>query len=195
MNILILGGTQFLGKHLLEECLLRNHKVTTFNRGMTDIYIYDNSVEKLYGNRELNDYSQLSNRKWDVVIDVPSFKPDIVKGAFDFLYNHTNMYVFISTMSVYDIDKSYDKLYNEYCKDKAEAEKIFLNKNKSLILRPGILCGDGDNTQRFDYKSDGIFWKNTYNQVSSYVMVDDYADFVLNLIEENRRGTYEEIKM
>ena len=49
MNILILGGTQFLGKHLLEECLLRNHKVTTFNRGMTDIYIYDNSVEKLYG--------------------------------------------------------------------------------------------------------------------------------------------------
>ena len=189
MKILILGGTQFVGKHIVSECLNREHDVTLFNRGITNP---NTKVETLHGDRQSNNYSELSNRKWDVVIDVPSFKPDVVKGALDYLYDNVNLYAFISTVSVYDIDKYNDVVYNNYCKDKIEAERLFHGKElKSLIFRPGILCGEGDNTQRFDYYTDGIFWRGNRNKVEDYMMVEDFAKFVLDLVEKNKRGVYE----
>ena len=192
MKILILGGTQFVGKHLVSEFLQRgDHEITVFNRGVTNPY-YHYNIETLTGDRYNNDYTTLSDRNWDAVIDVPSFKPSIVKEALDFLYNSVNLYVFISTISVYDINKNLDTAYIDYCNDKLEAEKLFHGKElKSLIFRPGILCGEGDITQRFDYTANGIYWKGTGNLVEDYTTVEDFVKFVVDLIEQNKRGTYE----
>ena len=195
MKILVLGGTQFVGKHLLTECIAREHEITIFNRGLTNPYTYNGFIENLYGDRYSNDYSQLVNRNWDVVIDVPSFKPNIVKEAMDVLYDNVSTYVFISTISVYDINKNLDKTYIDYCNDKLETERLFNGKElKSLIFRPGILCGEGDNTQRFDYTTNGIYWKGTDSLVEDYTTVEDFVKFVVDLIENNNRGVYEYVR-
>jgi len=67
------------------------------------------------------------------------------------------------------------------------------HETKTLIFRPGILCGDGDNTNRFDYKDDGIFWKHSNREVTDYTTVENFSKFVLNLIENGNRGIYEHV--
>ena len=108
------------------------------------------------------------------------------------LFDNVKRYVFISTVSIYDVNITYDNWYTKYCKDKLESEKLFYGRElKSLIFRPGILCGSGDNTNRFDYTKDGIFWKNTNKKVKNYHKVSEFSSYVLNLIEKKVRGIYE----
>ena len=192
MEILILGGTQFVGKHLTIEALNRNHNVTLFNRGISNSKLFSN-VNHIIGNRNnKNDLKNLVKREWDVVIDVPYFPVDIVKKSIDILFDNVKRYVFISTVSIYDVNITYDNWYTKYSKDKLESEKLFYGRElKSLIFRPGILCGSGDNTNRFDYTEDGIFWKNTNKKVKNYHKVSEFSSYVLNLIEKKVRGIYE----
>ena len=206
MEILILGGTQFVGKHLVFESLKRNHNVTLFNRGISNPNLFSD-VDYIIGDRNKSeDLMNLKNKQWDVVIDVPHFQPDIVKKSIDILFDNVKRYVFISTMSVYDVeisdmmesyDKSYQGWYSEYCKDKLECERLFIGKElKSLIFRPGIICGDGDNTNRFDYREDGIFFKDTNNLLidyHNYHTAFEFSSYVLDLIETGTRGIYEVI--
>ena len=192
MDILILGGTQFVGKHLVFEALNRKHNVTIFNRGISNPNLFSN-IECIIGDRNNDaDLKKLAKRKWDIIIDVPYFPMNVVKKSIDILYESTNKYVFISTISVYDIDKNYDGWYARYCKDKLDSERLFNGKElKSLIFRPGILCGNNDNTNRFDYKDTGIYWKNTSRLVKNYTLVTDFTKYILTLIEKDVRGIYE----
>ena len=199
MDILILGGTQFVGKHIVVEALSRNHNITLFNRGISNPELFSDT-ECINGDRNNDiDLKNLAKHKWDVVIDVPYFPVETVKKSVDILDGSVDKYVFISTVGVYDIDKNYDvgspwagRWYAQYCKDKLESERLFNGKElKSLIFRPGIICGDDDNTHRFDYTDNGIFWKNTNKEVEKYVTAGDFSIYVLDLIEMNVDGIYE----
>jgi len=190
MDILILGGTQFVGKHIVDAFSDTNHNITLFNRGSNNT---NSSVNYLQGDRLSRNFSNLENTKWDVVIDIPYFETDVVRDTLDFLYDKTDLYIFMSSISVYDVGLHPNSEYDSYCINKLNSERLFQNKElKSLILRPGILCGDGDNTNRFIYHDDGeITWEHTNQIVEDYIPVKDFATFVIRMIRENKRGVYE----
>ena len=99
MNILILGGTVFLGRALVEEAQRRGHSLTLFNRGRTNADQFLN-LEVLYGNRD-GDLAALQGRRWDAVIDTSGYVPRVVRQSTSLLARNVGQYVFISSMSVY----------------------------------------------------------------------------------------------
>ena len=176
LRILILGGTGFTGPYQVRYALSRGHKVTTFNRGKTHPGELPTQVEQLIGDRN-GQLDALKGRQWDVVIDNPTTLPAWVRGAAQILKRNVERYVFISTISVYgevktgpDETTSTEKYegadpykatldamkaggYKTYGPLKAlserEAEKWF--PGKTLIVRPGLIVGPRDETDRFTY--------------------------------------------
>src|SRR6185503_2504920 len=111
MKLLILGGTRFLGRHLVAAAQLREHEVTLFNRGnfsSEDL----GAVESIKGDRH-TELHKLQGRRWDAVIDTSGHLPRAVRAAVEVLANEVERYVFISTQNVYedvsvpDIDETY----------------------------------------------------------------------------------------
>jgi 2'-hydroxyisoflavone reductase len=99
MKLLILGGTVFLGRHVVEAALARGHEVTLFNRGRHDSGLFP-QVEKLRGDRTI-DLDALSGRRWDVVIDTSGYVPGVVRASARLLAGTVEHYTFISSQSVY----------------------------------------------------------------------------------------------
>lgn len=176
MNILILGGTRFLGRYLTENAIKRGHTVTLFNRGKENPDLFP-EVETLIGDRN-GELEALKGREWDAVIDTCGFVPRAVRESLELLSNSVGHYTFISSGSVYDqleipnIDEDHpvkqmpiveaDKLtegtagpiYNHHygvfkalCEK--ELEKSFPSQN--LIIRAGIITGPYDYADRFTY--------------------------------------------
>jgi len=176
LRILVLGGTGFTGPYQVRYALSRGHKVTTFNRGKTHPGELPNEVEQLIGDRN-GQLDALKIRQWDVAIDNPTTLPAWVRGAAQILKGNVERYVFISTISVYgEVKTSPDEAaptekyegadpyketleamkaggYKTYGPLKAlserEAEKWF--PGKTLIIRPGLIVGPRDETDRFTY--------------------------------------------
>lgn len=100
MKILIIGGTKFLGRHLIDAALKNNHEVTLFNRGRkyADEKIPD--VEQIHGDRN-SDLEKLDGKNWSAVIDTCGYLPQTVRKSAEFLSDKVNQYVFISSASVY----------------------------------------------------------------------------------------------
>lgn len=99
MKLLILGGTVFLGRHMVEAALARGHEVTLFNRGQHDSGLFP-EVEKLRGDRT-KDLSALRGRRWDAVIDTSGYLPAAVRASARLLAGAVDHYTFISSQSVY----------------------------------------------------------------------------------------------
>ena len=99
MRILILGGTVFLGPHLIEAALARGHQITIFNRGQHNPDRYP-EVEQLRGDRS-RDVEALHGRRWDSVIDTCGYVPGVVRKSAELLANAVEHYTFISSVSVY----------------------------------------------------------------------------------------------
>jgi 2'-hydroxyisoflavone reductase len=99
MKILILGGTIFLGRHLVDAALERGHEVTLFNRGQHGPDLYPR-IERLLGDRR-GDLQALGGRQWDAVIDTNGYVPSVVLASARLLAGAIGQYVFISTVSVY----------------------------------------------------------------------------------------------
>jgi 2'-hydroxyisoflavone reductase len=93
MKILILGGTIFLGRHLIEAALARGHQITIFNRGRHNPDLYP-EIEKLRGDRS-RDLSALRERRWDAVIDTCGYVPSVVRSSAEFLAPAAEHYTFI----------------------------------------------------------------------------------------------------
>src|SRR6266567_4116978 len=176
LRILILGGTGFTGPYQVRYALSRGHKVTTFNRGKTHPGELPNEVEQLVGDRN-GKLDALKGRQWAVVIDNRTTLPYWVRDAAQILKGNVEHYVFISTISVYgevkagpDENAPMEKYegadpyketleamkvggYKTYGPLKAlsekEAEKWF--PGKTLIIRPGLIVGPRDETDRFTY--------------------------------------------
>src|SRR5882762_7161581 len=103
MKLFILGGTRFLGQHLVTAGLARGHEITLFNRGTYPTAALTN-VETIYGDRN-SDLAKLQGRRWDAVVDTCGYLPRTVRAAAEILSYSVDAYVFISSLSVY-ADKS-----------------------------------------------------------------------------------------
>lgn len=176
LSILILGGTGFTGPHQVRYALSRGHKVTLFNRGRRPKE-WPASVEELTGDRDVGDLKSLKDRKFDVCIDNPTSVPSWVRDAANVLKGNVNHYIFISTISVYagetaigadetaprgkytgadamaETNATLRKNMELYGPLKAlsedEAHKQF--KGITTVIRPGLIVGPGDETDRFTY--------------------------------------------
>ena len=99
MKLLILGGTKFLGRAVVDTALASGHDVTLFNRGQTNPQLFS-GIEKLRGDRN-GDLSALRDRRWDVAVDPSGYVPRVVRASAELLQSAVGHYVFVSSISVY----------------------------------------------------------------------------------------------
>jgi 2'-hydroxyisoflavone reductase len=212
LKILILGGTSFLGPHLVEELQKHGHEVTLFNRGHHSAMFPD--VEKLQGDRDGN-LKALEGRKWDAIIDTSGCVPRVVEDSSKILVKATDHYTFISSIGVYEnflafnMNESYpvatlddanaeeitDKTYGAL---KAACEKIVQQyfPARSLIIRPGLIVGPLDPTDRFTYWPVRIFEGGEAlapghpQQNVQFIDVRDLARWIVEMIERKQTGVY-----
>lgn len=173
-KVLVLGGTDFLGPPIVEKLLADGHTVTLFNRGKTNPGLFPD-LEKLRGDR-MNDVSALEGRKFDAVIDTNGYVPKFVENPLAVLKDNIGFYVFISTCSVYakmgevPIDENSElATMTDEDEEKATADRRMVmqfygalkarceQKAESMlpgrvcVVRPGLIVGHGDDTDRFTY--------------------------------------------
>ncbi len=168
MKLLVLGGTRFLGLHLVEAARAAGHEVAVFNRGLSRPEALP-GIENLRGDRD-GGLDALAGREWDAVIDTSGYFPRVVGLAARFFADRAERYVFISTISVYadfsrpglteqaelattDAPASESRDGRTYGALKAlcEAEVLRAVPERSLIIRPGLIVGPHDPTDRFTY--------------------------------------------
>lgn len=212
MKLLIIGGTTFLGPALVVEALASGHRVTLFNRGLSSREPVA-GVERIQGDRA-TDLHRLAGRSWDAVIDTCGYVPRLVKQSAEALRASAGLYTFISTLSVYPLpgaanrdesaelltldDQGVEEVSDEtygplkvLCE--AQAQAAFPDRN--LIIRPGLIVGPRDPTNRFTYwvtRADrgGEAIAPPADQPIQFVDVRDLAAFTLRRIEERRSGIY-----
>jgi 2'-hydroxyisoflavone reductase len=221
LRILILGGTGFTGPYQVRYALSRGHKVTTFNRGKTHPGELPNEVEQLIGDRT-GKLDALKNRQWDVAIDNPTTLPAWVRDAAQILKGNVEYYVFISTISVYgEVKTGPDETapmekyegadpyketleamkasgYKTYGPLKAlsesEAEKWF--PGKTLIIRPGLIVGPRDETDRFTYwpvridRGGEVLAPGSPHDPVQFVDARDLAEWTIRMVENRETGIY-----
>src|SRR5438477_9292267 len=167
MRLLILGGTMFLGRHIVSVAEGRGHELTLFNRGRTDPAPIA-GVEQIHGDRG-HDLARLAGREWDAVIDTSGYLPPIVRASAGLLAHAVDRYVFVSSISAYgafprpgldedaptaplpppgadDITRYYSEL-----KAACEREVEAVLPGRALVVRPGLIVGPHDPTERFTY--------------------------------------------
>ena len=225
MKILILGGTRFVGRHLVNAALARSHDVTLFNRG-TSSSNAPASVETINGDRSF-DLTKLKGRRWDAVIDTCGYLPRTVKASAEFLSDAIERYVFISSVSAYvdlgevDIEESaplatltdaqldqanavdssgasaatYGKMYGGL---KALCERAVEESlpNRALIIRPGLIVGPDDYTDRFTYwvmrvaRGGEVLAPGRPERSLQFIDVRDLAEWTIRIIENGTKGVF-----
>ena len=221
LRILILGGTGFIGPYEVRYALSRGHKVTTFNRGKTHPGELPKEVEQLIGDRN-GQLDALKNRQWDVAIDNPTTLPAWVRDAAQILKGNVERYVFISTISVYaDTGQGVDETaplakydgpdpyketieavkasgFKTYGPLKAlsekEAETWF--PDKTLIIRPGLIVGPGDPSDRFTYwpvridRGGEVLAPGKPGDPVQFIDARDLAEWTIRMAENRETGIY-----
>lgn len=220
LRILILGGTGFTGPHQVRYALSRGHKLTLFNRGRRP-QDWPGEVEELTGDRDTGDLKSLAGREWDVCIDNPTSIPSWVRDAGQVLQGRVGQYIFISTLSVL-ADNSIvgadeaaatakytgkDAMaetratlradMNLYGPLKAlcevEAEKWF--PGRTTVIRPTLIVGPGDETDRFTYwpvrlDRGGEVLAPPRADPVQIIDARDIAEWTIRMAEQRALGTY-----
>lgn len=221
MKILILGGTGFTGPFQVKYALSRGHQVTVFNRGRTHPGELPKEAEQLIGDRN-GQLDALKGRKWDVCIDIPTSLPVWVRDAAQILKGNVDRYVFVSTISVYSdnskpgMDESGPlaeytgpdamketqqtlranlALYGPLkVQSEREAEKWF--PNKALIIRPGLIVGPGDESDRFTYwpvrvdRGGEVMAPGTPRDAVQFIDARDLAEWTIRMVEQGTTGVF-----
>jgi 2'-hydroxyisoflavone reductase len=221
MKLLILGGTRFLGCHLVTAALARSHEVTLFNRGK---HTAPANVETIFGDRH-TDLVKLQGRRWDAVVDTSGMLPRAVRAAAQTLSHSVSQYTFISTQNVYadvsipgvsessplrtltseELDEayaidmsgepSYGKLYGGLKALCEQAAKSVM-PDRVLTIRPGLIVGPNDYTDRFTYwvvrvaRGGEVLAPGRPDRFVQFIDVRDLADWTLSMIERNATGAY-----
>ncbi|HSD45101.1 MAG TPA: NAD-dependent epimerase/dehydratase family protein [Pyrinomonadaceae bacterium] len=222
MKLLIIGGTRFVGRHLVEAALARCHEVTLFNRGTYAPVTRD--VETIAGDR-YSDLAKLHGRRWDVVLDTCGNVPRAVTSAAEVLRDAVDRYVFISSISAYadlsvrgveetaplkqltseQVDEanridtsgqpSYGALYGGL---KALCEQALeqVMPNRVLTVRPGLIVGPHDYTDRFNYwvmrvaRGGEVFAPGRPERPVQFIDARDLAQWMVTMAERREVGVY-----
>lgn len=207
-KILILGGTHFIGRNLIERLSFnKNYDLTIFNRGLTNPTLFP-YIKKIIGDRNTNEINLINQSHWDYVIDLSCYFPNSLSNIINELPKALKKYIFISTCSVYQneniILRNEDALINDCNQDqfedqstssygnrKAECERILQSSRLNFtILRPALVYGKYDSTDRFYYwlhqakKYDQILIPNNGKQLFSVTYVKDLVDTIEKTITE-----------
>lgn len=229
MKLLILGGTGFLGPHLVELAITKGWEITLFNRGKTAPTLFAGekykSIVQLRGDRDPNkgdglaalDAAIKGGAKWDAVIDNSSYFPRITTASAKLLAPVTRFYQLVSTISVWSDmsiavvestpvstieDPTTEKITGEtygplkaLCEQAAQA----VLPDATCIVRPGLIVGPGDDSNRFTYwpvriaRGGSVLAPRTVKPDTArvqFIDVRDLAAFMLKLIEDSHTGTY-----
>jgi len=213
MRILILGGALFLGRHIVDAALARGHEITLFNRGQRNPELFP-EVEKLRGNRD-GDLSALAGRRWDAVIDTCGYVPRIVRDSTSLLADSVGHYTFISSISVYsDLsmpgvdengspgtleDPTVEEITGEtygplkvLCEQAVEEEL----PGRALLIRPGLIVGPHDPSDRFTYwphriaEGGEVVTPEPRNLPTQFIDVRDLAEWTVRMVEDRRSGAF-----
>jgi 2'-hydroxyisoflavone reductase len=214
LRLLVLGGTKFLGRAIVEAALAREHDVSIFTRGETNPELFPD-VEHLVGDRD-GDLTALEGGEWNAVVDTSGYFPRIVRDSARLLADRAEQYAFISSVSVYaDLskppneesavatieDETLEDLGDEYqnygalkalCEE--EAERAF--PGRALIVRPGLIVGPHDPTDRFTYwprrlaRGGEVLAPGPSKRTVQFIDVRDLADWVVLALEERRTGVF-----
>lgn len=211
-SILVLGGTGFLGPHVVDYAKARGHTLTLFNRGKTRPGLYPD-IEKLQGDRD-GKLEALRGRTWDAVVDTSGYVPRIVKMSAELLAPSVQQYVFISTISVYaddraagsdesaplatlsdptseDVRANYGAL-KALCEGAAETAM----PKRVTTIRPGLIVGPGDQTGRFTHwvtrTADGgeVLAPGDGTTPTQWIDGRDLGAWIVRMIEQSAFGTY-----
>jgi nucleoside-diphosphate-sugar epimerase len=237
VQLLILGGTRFLGRALVEDALARGHEVTLFNRGLTNPELFP-ETERVQGDRT-EDLTALEARTWDAVLDVATFLPRVVAlsvealGGFASsgetgagqspppshagpderaLGRRVGRYVYVSSISVYadqstppvegaavlELEDPTDERIESYGALKAACEQIVTDAfgEAATIVRPGLIVGPHDPTDRFTYwpvrvaEGGEVLAPGSPDDPVQFVDVRDLAAWILELTERGVDGVF-----
>lgn len=210
-KLLIIGGTRFVGRNLLEK-LIHNHphySVTLFNRGITNPHLFP-EINKIFGDRKnIEDISKIATTFWDCIIDISGYWPDALEQQLNIHKGNFDKYIYISTCSHYVFHPNHPHLIHEdeptvtcteeekhseglqyYNQKKAECERILLETIDNLIiLRPGLIIGKYDSTDRLYYwlhkvfSQEKILLAEACKNAISFTYVADLVNIITYFIE------------
>jgi 2'-hydroxyisoflavone reductase len=211
-KVLVLGGTGYIGPHIVRALLARGHTVTLFNRGKTHTELFP-ELEKLRGDRD-GHLEALANRRWDAVIDPSGFVPRIVKLSADLLAPNVGQYIFMSSISVYksfavagmdesapvetladptneDVKENYGalKALSEHAAERAMPGRV-------ANIRAGLIIGPGDPTGRFTHwpsrlaQGGEVLAPGDGATTVQYIDVRDLAAWLARVVEDRTVGVY-----
>ncbi|MGH1345380.1 MAG: NAD-dependent epimerase/dehydratase family protein [Nannocystales bacterium] len=211
-RVLILGGTGFLGPALVEQCQAMNAEVTLFNRGKTRPHLFP-ELEKLRGDRN-GDLSALEGRSFDWVLDTSGQIPRQVEASAGLLSQQAERYVFVSSISAYanlsvpgveeggatiPMPEPYSEAMPQHygalkagCERAAEAAM----PGRATVVRPGLIVGPGDPTDRFTYwptrvaRGGDVVAPNSPDDPAQFIDVRDLAAFILHTQATEQSGTF-----
>lgn len=226
MKLLIIGGTRFLGRHLVTAALERGAEVTLFNRGNHE-GTTSTKIETIHGDRN-SDLAKLQGRRWDAVVDTCGLLPRTVRASAEILSHSVGRYVFISSVSAYTdvsvsgIDETAplktltseqlveanavdpsgqaatDRYGQMYGGLKALCEQVVAaaNPNRTLIIRPGLIVGPHDYSDRFTYwlarvaRGGEVLAPGLPGSFVQIIDVRDLAEWTVRMLEGEAIGTY-----
>jgi 2'-hydroxyisoflavone reductase len=212
MKLLVLGGTKFLGRHLVEAAFAAGHEVTTFTRGTTNAGLWP-GAEMLTGDRD-GALNMLRDRQWDAVVDTSGYFPRVVRQSAELLRDAVERYVFVSTISVYadfaqpvsestpvaelDDPALESSEPDHYGALKALCEHVVeeIYAERATIVRPGLIVGPFDPTDRFTYwprrlaEGGDVLAPGDPDAPVQFVDARDLAGWLLLLAERGPAGTF-----
>jgi 2'-hydroxyisoflavone reductase len=216
VRLLVLGGTKFLGRAVVESALARGHEVTLFNRGETNPELFP-ETEKLRGDRtDAGSRRLLEGREWDAVLDPSGYIPSVVRASAEALSGSVGHYLFVSSVSVYasltrpvDEDSPVAELgelpddrltddYSNYGALKALCEQTVADVfgERQASVRPGLIVGAHDPTGRFTYwphrvaRGGRVVAPAPPDAPVQFVDAKDLGSWLVDLSEQRAGGVY-----
>jgi 2'-hydroxyisoflavone reductase len=211
LSLLVLGGTGFIGPHLVRHAVGRGHRVTIFTRGRREAEL-PAEVVRLKGDRN-GDLKSLEGKNWDVVIDDNATNPEWVRLSTKLLKGHVGRYLFTSSTGVYypyttrGIDET-GTVRLETIDPKDESAKFGVAKANcerlvqtafgadAFVVRPTYIVGPGDTTDRFPYwpqrlaRGGDVLAPGREDDPVQFIDVRDLAEFMIGVVESGRSGVY-----
>ena len=214
LRILILGGTSFIGPHQVRYALERGHEITLFNRGRTNTHLFPD-VERLVGDRA-DDLESLRGRSWDVAIDNSASNPDWVRRSAEFLRDSVDRYVYVSSRSAYadtsripmtaeaptftyetaGVHPGADSLPYGLRKALSEREAQAAFPGRATIVRPGLVIGPRDDTDRFTCwpvrieRGGEVLAPGDPSDPVQIIDARDLSEWMIRLAEDGQSGVY-----